>query len=58
MTSRINQKVFIYYDMAKAKHEMESWIRSGWRVHTCTMSTLTRGSVPMERIIVIYEYKE
>lgn len=46
------QKVELYHDALKAKWDMEKWIRSGWRVHTCTMSTYK--SV-YDNILVVYE---
>ena len=49
------QKVELYCDALKAKWEMEKWIRSGWRVHTCTISTYKAGYDISDRILVVYE---
>lgn len=49
------QKVEIYNDIIKAKRKMEDWIRSGWRVHTCTMSSYAIGYTHYENVLVVYE---
>lgn len=45
------QKVEIYFDSIEAKRDMEKRIKSGWRIHTCTMSKYMNA----ERILVVYE---
>lgn len=49
------QKVELYCSMDEAKYNMEKCIKSGWRVHTCTMATYTAGYVPKEKVLVVYE---
>lgn len=49
------QKVETYIDILKAKFDMEDHISSGWRVHTCSISTHTVGYSTSERVLVIYE---
>lgn len=49
------QKVETYYDIIEAKRDMNNYIKSGWRVHTCTMGTYMTGYSSKEKILVIYE---
>ena len=45
------QKVEIYLDSIEAKYDMEKHIKSGWRIHTCTMSKYMTS----EKVLVVYE---
>ena len=49
------QQVQVYEDVFEAAKDMRSWIRNGWRVHTCTTSVYYAGSWPHYRVLVIYE---
>lgn len=49
------QKVEIYYDMLKAKNDMDKHIKVGWRIHTCTMGTYMAGYTSHEKVLVVYE---
>ena len=49
------QKVELYYDMLKAKWDMDEHIKKGWKIHTCTMSTYMSGYHSHEKVLVIYE---
>lgn len=49
------QEVQVYYDILNAANDMEEYISSGWRVHTCSISTHTAGYTISERVLVIYE---
>ena len=49
------QRVELYYDMLDAKHDMEEYIRDGWRVHTCTMGCYMAGYSSEEKVLVVYE---
>lgn len=49
------QKVELYYDMLKAKYDMEKWIKGGWRVHTCTMGAYMAGYSSHVKVLVVYE---
>ncbi len=49
------QTVKMYYDILEAKYDMEDHIKSGWRVHTCTMGCYMAGYTPKERVLVVYE---
>ncbi|MBO5828857.1 MAG: hypothetical protein J6R59_10470 [Paludibacteraceae bacterium] len=45
------QKVEVYSDLIKAKNDMNSHIKSGWKIHTCTMSKY----MSVEKVLVVYE---
>ena len=49
------QKVEMYYSMLEAKRGMDSYIKSGWRVHTCTMGAYFAGYNCHEKVLVVYE---
>ena len=50
------QKVEIYSSMEEAKYEMERYIESGWRIHTCTMGSYTvSGWNSYQDVLVVYE---
>ena len=49
------QTVKMYYDILQAKYDMEAYISSGWRVHTCTLSTHMARYTSKEIILVVYE---
>jgi len=49
------QKVEMYYDMLEAKRDMDKYIKSGWRVHTCTMGAYMAGHSCCEKVLVVYE---
>lgn len=49
------QKVEMYDSMLEAKCGMDSYINSGWRVHTCTMGTYMAGYSCYEKVLVVYE---
>ena len=49
------QKVEIYYDILKAKWDMEEYIKDCWRVHTCTMGAYMAGYESSTKILVVYE---
>ena len=49
------QEVKMYHSMLDAKLDMDKYIRSGWRVHTCTMGCYIAGYSPCEKILVVYE---
>ena len=49
------QKVEMYFDLLKAKRDMESHIKAGWRVHTCTMGSYMAGFNASDHILVVYE---
>ena len=49
------QEVKMYYGMLEAKLDMDNYIKSGWRVHTCTMGTYMAGYSPHEKVLVVYE---
>ena len=52
------QKVQTYYSMLDAKNDMNKHIRSGWRVHTCTMGCYLGGYLSAERVIVVYNKED
>lgn len=47
------QRVELYYDACQATDDMKKYIKSGWRVHTCTMSHKDNSSFCF--VIVVYE---
>lgn len=52
--SEVKQKVDYYTDLHRAYEKMCEHIKSGWRIHTCTMGTYYVG-VACEKILVVYE---
>ena len=49
------QKVEMYHGILEAKRGMDNYIKSGWRVHTCTMGTYMAGYSCYEKVLVVYE---
>lgn len=52
------QKVKLYNDMLQAKFDMDRWIDSGWRIHTCTAIGYMASYLSRERVLVVYEKDE
>ena len=49
------QKVEHYYDILKARVDMEKHISDGWRIHTCSISPSHTKYSAKEKVLVIYE---
>lgn len=52
------QKVEFYLSGLEAKYDMDRHIRSGWKVHTCTIGAYYAGYSTRERVLVVYEKGE
>lgn len=49
------QEVKVYEDVYSASVDMKKWIRSGWRVHTCTMAGSKVAYTMETKVLVVYE---
>jgi hypothetical protein len=49
------QQVRVYSDIFAAERDMKAWIKDGWRVHTCTMTSERPSYVTYYHILVVYE---
>lgn len=49
------QQVKVYYELLDAVREMRTFIKEGWRIHTCSISTHKNGYSTGERVLVVYE---
>lgn len=52
------QDVRVYTDVWRAENEMKKWIKAGWRIHTCTITSRTIGYSSADKVLVVYERGE
>ena len=49
------QRIEMYHDMIEARVDMERYLASEWRIHTCAMGCHKVGGSYVEDLLVIYE---
>lgn len=49
------QRIEMYHNLIAARADMEEYLASGWRIHTCAMNHYISGYSIQEKLLVIYE---